>query len=90
MREEHDDLEESAFTWVRCRSCHNGLWRLYPDHLEMVIRVRGGGQHRTISAPLSSTVGLRVLCEKCGALWESDGASETPLISEGTGADDCA
>lgn len=35
----------------------------------MVVNLRGG-ERRTISAPLNS-IGLRVICEKCDATWQS-------------------
>lgn len=58
-----------AYTWAQCPGCGARLWRRYPDRLEMVVNLRGG-ERRTISAPLNS-IGLRVICEKCDATWQS-------------------
>jgi hypothetical protein len=59
-------MAAERFEWVRCGRCGVGLWRRYPDRMEMSISPRGG-QRRIITAPIEATAGLSVICEKCGA-----------------------
>jgi len=74
MRHKRGEADTAAapFTWVRCPSCGTGLWKRFDDHLEMTLSLRGG-QRRTISAPLDSVFGLKVVCEKCQAIWTGSG-----------------
>jgi hypothetical protein len=66
--------------WVRCE-CGAGLWRRYPDRLEMVFVQRGGAhvprdekgavRKRIITVPVHGAPGLKVTCERCGRVNES-------------------
>lgn len=65
MAAEQPQQYAQEFYWLHCAGCGKGLWKHFPDRLEMTISPRGR-QKRVINVSLEAAHAVKITCEKCG------------------------